>query len=99
MRRVKQFADVVIRKPLTPATASNDIPIITTDLQRRILEDVKAGRVYTIKEVQNLLRISYEKARQLCTKEPGILRAGDIRVPHCVFDNIVSRLMQSSAAA
>jgi ribosomal protein S25 len=96
-RRLKQFAHAVLKEP--PRESPAPARMVSEELQARINEDVRAGRVYTLREVQDKLRVSYEKARQICRTEPGILRPGDVRIPGCVLDNITQRLTQFRAAA
>lgn len=98
-RKRKQFigANVAPRKPVLAEAPDGDA--ISEELKKQIDDDVLAGRIYTIKEIQKLMRCSYDTARTRVVGEPGVIWFGDPRIPHCVFKNIIRRCMKRADAA
>jgi hypothetical protein len=98
-KKVKQFIGAIVA-PRKPALAeAPDGDGISEDLKKQIDDDVLAGRIYTIKEIQKLMRCSYDTARTRVVNEPGVIWFGDPRIPHCVFKNILWRSMKRADAA
>ncbi len=76
-KEAKQFIDVVVapRKPVVSVASDGDA--ISEELKKQIEDDVLAGRIYTIKEIQRLMRCSYDTARTRVVNEPGVIWFGD----------------------
>ncbi|MGD1091698.1 MAG: hypothetical protein ABSB35_06845 [Bryobacteraceae bacterium] len=89
-KKIKQFV-FGPEQPTQIVPPSPSYQRLSPDLQREIIEDAAAGRVYTIKEIQALMRCSYATARERVMKEPGVILYGDPRIPHCVFRNMIIR--------
>jgi hypothetical protein len=98
-KKAKQFIGAIgaPRKPSLAEAPTNDTA--SAELQNQIDEDVAAGRIYTIKEIQQLMRCSYDTARTRVVNEPGVIWFGDPRIPYCVFKNIIRRCMKRADAA
>jgi hypothetical protein len=97
-KKAKQFIGAIVapRKPVLAATPDDTV---SSDLQAQIDDDLAAGRIYTIKEIQKLMRCSYDTARTRVVNEPGVIWFGDPRIPHCIFKNIIRRCMKRADAA
>src|SRR5271166_1184297 len=98
-KKAKEFIGAIVapRKPVLAEAPDGDA--ISEQLKKQIDDDVLAGRIYTIKEIQKLMRCSYDTARTRGVNEPGVIWFGDPRIPHCVFKNIIQRCMKRADAA
>ena len=90
-KKIKQFVFGPDEQLIQFDPSSSPERSVSPQLQREIVEDAAAGRVYTIKEIQRLMRCSYATARERVLKEPGVILYGDPRIPHCVFRNMILR--------
>jgi hypothetical protein len=90
-RKNKQFVFGPEQQPFQRVKVPLANQGVSQELQREIVEDAGAGRVYTIKEIQRLMRCSYATARERVLKEPGVIVFGDPRIPYCVFRNMILR--------
>jgi hypothetical protein len=96
-RRRKEFPNEVSKESPTisaPLALESDRGL-SHELLEQIADDVIAGRVITLKELQNKLKCSYETVRKETQKEPGVIRWGDPRIPYCVLRNMLKRLTRS----
>jgi len=64
---------------------------LSPEIKQAISRDMKAGRVFTIKDIQTLMRCSYETAHKIVSEEPGVIWF----VPHTVFRKMCRHLKQT----
>ena len=66
-----------------PSRASTECPEADRDAIR---EDVYAGRLWTTKQVADMLHCSTDFVLKLCKRDPCVLRVGiEYRIPDVVF--------------
>src|SRR5262245_47404342 len=63
----------------------------------RCLEDVRQGRVYTIKGISAMLQCSDNTIWRLFRKEPGVLRLrSSYRIPETVLQRVLTDILNKS---
>lgn len=95
--RRKEFLDQSTVGTFTASerSAPGSYGSLSDEQLEEIRDDVIAGRVLTIKDLQKNLKCSYETVRKEVLKEPGVIQWGDPRIPYCVLKNILKRLTRS----
>lgn len=69
--------------------------IAATDLDY-CMEDVRSGRVYTIKAVAKALKCSEASTRTILQREPGVIKGGRsfVRVPETVLKRLLVEILR-----